>query len=144
MKIKVDTKDHKIKLLRYTYNSETKRTDKKLLAVFNRFGHPSPEQLEKLTDAEKKELDAFFAEERAKEDEKSRQRALSALPDHIQRAVGVIEAGEAGAMLASQNYIDKLLDSLDALKRELRKNEIKVTRKKSGRSRKPENQPDMF
>ena len=130
MKIKVDTKDHKIKLLRYTYNSETKRTDKKLLAVLNRYGRPSEAQLEKLTDAEKKELDAFFAEERAKEDEKARQRALSVLPSHIQHAVEVIAAGEAGAMLASQNYIDKLLDSLDALKKELRKNDIKVTRSK--------------
>lgn len=138
-----------IKLIRYVYMPEKKRTVNRQIGKFASYKDEPPEDLvAQLDDGEKAELEAFMEDKRARQAAFRKRGAVRDLPNALSNAVEAIrdEDGEADALLASPAYIEQLLDGLDDLKKELRKAGIKITRgpKSQGKkSAKEEDQPGL-
>lgn len=127
--MQIKQENGQIKLIRYVYISEKKRTVNRQIGKFPSYETEAPgELLELLNDAEKAELEEFLAAKRASYEEARKRNAVRDLPTALNNAADAIRDGDGGALLYSQRYIDQLLDGLDKLKKELRKKEIKITR----------------
>ena len=136
-----------VRLIRYVYIKEKGRTVNRQIAKFEGYLDEPPQEVVALLDeGEKAELEAFMAEKRARRDELRKRGAVRQLPEALVNAADAIRDGDAGALLASPHYVDQLLDGLDALKKELRKEGVKITRgPKAAKKKKPvKEQPDMW
>lgn len=133
-----------VKLIRYVYMPERKRTVNKQIGKFEGYlDEPPAAVLELLDDAEKNELEAFMAEKRARRDEMRKRSAVRQLPAALINAADAIREGDSGALLASPHFIEQLLDGLDALKKELRKEGVKITRGPKNPKKKEPKQEDQ-
>lgn len=142
--MQIKQENGQIKLIRYVYMPDKKRTVNRQIGKFPSYESEAPnELLELLDDAEKAELAEFLAEKQASRDEARKQIAVRNLPETLNSAADAIRDGDGGAILYSQHYIDQLLDGLDNLKRELRKKEIKITRGPKDKKKSAHNNDDQ-
>lgn len=143
--MQIKEENGQIKLIRYVYMPERKRTVNRQIGKFGSYLDEVPSEImELLDDDEKVEIADFMREKLERQAEFRKRLAVSRLPEALNNAVEALQDGQGAALLASSNYINQLLDGLDELKKELRKQGIKITRGPKSKRKAAEDQPDLL
>lgn len=105
---------NKIQVLRSVYDPASKRCRQMLAFSFSRYGDPTAEQLEKLTDAEQQEFAAFMANRQREKDSQMQAFYAAHGTQHLTQLISAVP-------LMTDEQAGQIWEKLAALQKALRK-----------------------